>query len=214
MSFNMKFNREEFRSMPQAAKRLFNSAYSKALFKGFSEDEATRIAFSALSEMFVVQKGVWTVRSKANTSAVISKSGLFFPKYFVEAVLTSNSLDSHGHIVDERFIENITSILEEDGDIEHSFSQKNDGSFKGSLKLVNKYVKDGKVYVKFSPNKEHGKYKEALNWIKTKYDEKKPIELSADYYNPVVRGNRIVGASRVGWSVVDYASNRDAKQVM
>lgn len=207
---------EDLKNMPLRAKKLFDKAYTKALSAGYDDDTSANIAFSAVSEMFVYEKGVWNTKSKAKVSAVVGKSGFFFPKFNVQAVLTSSSLDDHGEIVDEDFVKSIGSnsyLLEDLGDINHKSTFSGDKSFKGMFKLLNKEFKDGKVLLDITANKAHNRYKEAVNWLKSKYDRGEKIALSADFFNPVVKGNRIVGASKVGWSVVEDPSNKDAYQV-
>jgi len=198
------------KTLPIEGKRIFLRAYDKALKQTSDETKSYNLALSVLERKYKKKGKKWIVKSSVSVYSDIKKSGVFNPNLKFTAILSSNKVDYDNNSVTDYLLRYLsdTNRVDNNGDFDH-YMLSGKTNYKGVFKKVNHFYKDGKVYLNFIVNKSHDKFNEVKNLFKGK----KLAELSAEFYNPVLKNNKIISASSMGWSVCkdQQARNPDAK---
>ena len=188
---------EQVKKLPANAKRIFLKAFN-ASFAKYGEQASFQIAWGAVKKMFSKKNDVWVRKSSVSVKSVVARSGIFGTRYFFDAVIASNELADDGYIATDGLLESIvkTRRIDNYGDADHN---KLSGNYRLNklFGLTNYQYLDGKLYGKFFVDKTHPQYK----WFIENYKNRE-IQLSAEFYNPKIKENKIVDCEKLGWSVV------------
>jgi len=196
-------------SLPVKGKRLFLKSYEALSKEGVSEDKAKEYAFDIVSSSFKQRGDSWSTKQDVVLeTAIIKEGGFFNPQFNFSATISSTAMDDQKQYVDKTLLQQLSSkgLIDNYGDIFH-FGAKGDSSWKGLFKKTDASMNDDKLDIKFNLDTKHKKFKDFIKLSK-KYDFS---ELSAEFYNPVMMGNRIIRASGLGWTLTNKGSNPDAK---
>lgn len=197
-------------SLPTEAKKIFLKAYNTAYAQTNNEESSFEIALAVVKKKYTKEKNKWILKSSVSVNSDVKRSGIFLPNLTFTAVVSSINKDYEGNSVSDILLRNLSNsnLVENHGDFDHLLF---DGfsNYKGAFKKLNHWYDNGKLYLKFLIDKSYDKF----NDVKELFKDKKIAEVSAEFYNPVVVNNKIVNASRLGWSVCrnDSAINPDAK---
>ncbi len=196
-------------SLPTTGKKIFLKGYQKSIDLGIPKEQALDNGLFAVSNMYKHVGGSWVHKQNVELNTVILKEGgLFNKQHFFNATLSSSNIDDQGQYVDEKLLKTLSSknLIDSMGDIFH-LAAKGVVSWKGLFKKTEHSMEDGKLKLRFTVDKNHEHYNEFKKLSKTHKFNK----LSAEFYNPVLKGPKIVGASGLGWTLLDNGSNPDAK---
>ena len=190
-------------SLPTKGKKIFLKTFNSAI-KTHSEADSIKIAWSAVKQRFKKVDNKWVIKKDVETKAVVAKSGFFFPTHYFDAELTGTAEDSDGHRVSDVLLQNLfkTNKIQGDGDFEH-LKLFGDKRYSGVYKLIKSEYNDGSLRVKFALDRSHKAYDKLVDVHK----RKKVLGLSAEFYDPVIENDVIVGASGLGWTVTERPSN-------
>ena len=100
-----------------------------------------------------------------------------------------------------------TNRIDRYGDVDHA---KLNLDFRTSklFSLSNHRYEDGKIVGRFFINKDHPEY----DWFINEHKDK-PIQLSAEFLNPVYEGDEVVDCEQLGWTVALYDEAVDSLAV-
>jgi hypothetical protein len=199
MSDNVNNLSERVKNLSKTDKKILLKAFDSAK-TNYSNTEAFGIAYDIIKHS-----------NDVNVSPVpiIARSDLFLsPDYYYDAVLSSTSINVDGLIADDKLLQ--STPITQDGDYDHIGLKTGNFIYKGLFKLIKSVYKDGKLYLRFIPNKLHSMYNEFKEMISNNNSE---IGLSAEFIGAVKEDNKIVKAESIDWSVLikDKPANNDAK---
>jgi len=197
--------------LPTEAKRMWLKAFNKAHADGYSEEQAIKIAWSVVKKKYKKQDDTWVIKKTMSLETNIHKSGLFNPTYSLDLIVASTGLDAQGQEVSDSLLERAFSggLIDTEGDIDHLDLNTGNDWTTGLFKSVKQFYKDGKLHIKAIADKTHKAYK----WFIDNKIYRHIKGASAEYINPIVDGNKIIDAERIGWTVAikDGPVNPDAR---
>lgn len=198
-----------FKKLSSIDRKLFVKTYDMYKGKNFSDNKAFDNALFAVgrtSDDLVSS----SINQDINLQTVVVKEGGFFnSNYFFDATLSSTAVDDQNEQASPALLRWLdeNQKIDTKGDIKHiEFNGRGKG-WKGLFNLVDHRMEGEALKVRFSADKSHPKFKEFL-----KMNKETPFNmLSAEFINPKYIGNKIVYASKLGWTLTDKGSNPDSK---
>jgi len=189
---------EQVKSLPLEAKKIFLKAFNSARSNGKNDNDAIKVAFSAVRVKFSKKGNSWVKSSKTSVKTVVARAGFLNKKYYVDIPIASNNPTLDEYIATESFLEAMVreGKVSFKGDLEHNTLEGN-LSTKNLFFAPNITYQDGKIIARLFLDEEHQK----ADWFKKNYFNKE-IMASAEFYNPKIMDNKIVDAEGIGWSVI------------
>jgi hypothetical protein len=199
----------KIKSLSSVDKKILTKTYEFYLDKGLDQKDAFDKACFGLGQNSDNLNSHALAQNIHLQTAVSKEGGLFNSNYYFDAVLSSSAKDDQGVEVSNSLLSWIDNQgkIEDEADIDHKAFKGESKEYKGLFKLMNHRMEDGLLKIRFVANKQHDKFKEFLSLNKST-----PFtDLSAEFFNPKYVGNKMVYASRLGWTLTSKGSNPDAK---
>jgi len=191
--------------IPLKAKKLIAKSFKYHSINN-TKETATAMAMKDFERAFKKVPSGYIQKQDVSIKTAVTKSGFFSPSYYFNGVLSSDSFDGM-HKISATLLKWLddNNKVSYQGDADHLTYRTGNVKYKGLFKLVDKSFDAGKLFIKFVIDKGHNSYKE---FIKNKDDYR---GLSAEFYDPVYKGNMIIGASGIGWTLTDDPANEEAQ---
>ncbi|NCD06374.1 MAG: hypothetical protein EOL97_09660 [Spirochaetia bacterium] len=194
MPYSIKKLPDVVKKLPIRGKKIFISAFNKANAK-YDEETSFKLAWNAVKKVYTKKNDNWVAVKKKK---VVARSSYFLsPNYYYDAVLGTNELHYDNKRVSEDLLKN--GKIDNLGDFNHYGVDSGDFKYKGIFKLVKQVYEDGKLYLRFTLDRNHSSYNDFITKIE---DTDSELKLSAEYINAVEKDNVIVSADEIGWTVL------------
>ena len=207
---------ELLKKLPSKARKIYESAYSKAKSEGKKASEAAMIALGAVKRDYKETKEKkWITKSTALKTTIL-KSGLFNKTLKFRIPLTNTKIDREGQKVSSKLIDKMytNNLIKNIGDVEHERiaikerkmdlrKQLTDLNGTSGLYILENISKseDNELEALVAMNKSHPLYETMLN----KHKQGEYLYASAEWENAKLNEDEseIIDADSLGWTITN-----------